>query len=633
MTVATMAQPLRGLDLDELAGIYAASDDDAARAAVLAECERRDRADRIAPARAAWKRLHAEWYDAAYADFLAAEEACVGYFVRPEYAAEITEPFRLWSAGNDEWAQSRATRELNDWWLDHPRLTFARWQKLRAEATRIAREEAAETTEWQVPAAWADGSDTTEVASDGNRAEVDGHEASPVRHDRQGPAADTVRSAGRGRNGGPVRLAGRGGVMTGSACRHPKRFGTPAQCGDCPAARMRPASPVPASATYTPGNYAAAIVTGGKRRIIARDIPALEQAQNLLAATDEARALEAIGQPLEWAEERPGVLRAGNSACVFLVAEAAPQGGTVAKRDGAVEKQAAPIPGDQLLDLIRQWLGTYIRFPSAAAQDVVTLWAAHAHCRDESGKLVFRATPRLFLLSSEPGSGKSAVLELLNMLCPEAYGLTLEPTGPGLVKAMKNRETALLDESDVTFGKGARKEAVRSIINGGYTRNGSYLTGYGRENVFGPLALAGLDVLEKETGEKLKALLTRGFKIRMRKAPKDDRPAKVTLVTEGQAAQLKVWLAAWAAQERDGLAEAQPVMPEELDTRAEQISEPLVAVADAAGGEWPERARAACVELALAAVTVTEEDEESADAFAEFAAAFGMDLENSGAPV
>ena len=134
------------------------------------------------------------------------------------------------------------------------------------------------------------------------------------------------------------------------------------------------------------------------------------------------------------------MLRAGNSACVFLIADAAPTGGTVAKRDGGtVEKQAAPIPGDQLLDLIRQWLGTYIRFPSAAALDVVTLWAAHAHCRDESGKLVFRATPRLFLLSSEPGSGKSAVLELLNMLCPETYGLTLEPTGPGLVKSMRNR--------------------------------------------------------------------------------------------------------------------------------------------------------------------------------------------------
>ena len=53
----------------------------------------------------------------------------------------------------------------------------------------------------------------------------------------------------------------------------------------------------------------------------------------------------------------------------------------------------------------------------------------------------------------------------------------------------------------ICSGRGARKEAVRSIMNGGYTRNGTYLTGHGRENVFGPVAMAGLDVMEKETGE------------------------------------------------------------------------------------------------------------------------------------
>ena len=136
MTNATAPTSLRKLSDAELTALYAA--DENAAPEVLAECERRDRQARVAPAQDALRRLHAEWYDAAYADYLAAEAACVGYFVRPEYAAEITEPFRLWSAGNDEWAQSRATRELLDWWIDHPRLTFARWQKMRRDAVRIA---------------------------------------------------------------------------------------------------------------------------------------------------------------------------------------------------------------------------------------------------------------------------------------------------------------------------------------------------------------------------------------------------------------------------------------------------------------------------------------------------------------
>ena len=42
---------------------------------------------------------------------------------------------------------------------------------------------------------------------------------------------------------------------------------------------------------------------------------------------------------------------------------------------------------------------------------------------------------------------------------------------------------------------------------------------------------------------------------------------------------------------------AWPEMPEGITDRPADVWEPLLAVADAAGGTWPERARAACVEL------------------------------------
>ena len=291
----------------------------------------------------------------------------------------------------------------------------------------------------------------------------------------------------------------------------------------------------------------------------------------------------------------------------------------------AARRPGAQIPGDELLDLLRQWIGTYARFPSPAALDAVVLWAAHSHMRDEKGTLVFRATPRLYLLSSEPGSGKSKVLELLNMLCPATYGLTLEPTPAGLMHTIGSEHaTVFIDEGDVMFGAGQRKSAVRAIINGGYERHGTMLHGKGskatRVPVFGALALAGLDVLEKATGDTLTALLSRGVRIRMQKAGKEDRPAKVTRVTEGQGEKIKKWLEAWASQVLNSIKDYQPEMPEEVDGRPEQIWEPLVAIGDAAGGEWPERARAACVELALDQATApVEEDESTAEAFASFA--------------
>jgi uncharacterized protein DUF3631 len=45
------------------------------------------------------------------------------------------------------------------------------------------------------------------------------------------------------------------------------------------------------------------------------------------------------------------------------------------------------------------------------------------------------------------------------------------------------------------------------------------------------------------------------------------------------------------------LSSAEPGMPAGLNDRAEDVWESLIAVADAAGGDWPARARAAAVKL------------------------------------
>ena len=291
-------------------------------------------------------------------------------------------------------------------------------------------------------------------------------------------------------------------------------------------------------------------------------------------------------------------------------------------------KDEPQIPGDRLLDLLRdQWFGMFARFPSQAALDAVTLWAAHTHMRDENGILVFRATPRLYLLSSEPGSGKSHVLELIGRVVPCWYGLDLEPTAAGMVYTIsREHATVMVDEGDVMFGAGSRKEAVRAIINGGTYRYGTYLNGKGakatREPVFGPLALAGLDTLETDTGDKLTALLSRGVKIRMEKAAGENRPPKLTRKAEDAAGQAKMWLERWAAQVRSEIAGAEPEIPEGVEGRAEDIWTPLLAVADAAGGEWPDRARAACRELALALPEGGEDLEDEFAAFEDSFAAF-----------
>src|SRR5207253_2673114 len=58
-------------------------------------------------------------------------------------------------------------------------------------------------------------------------------------------------------------------------------------------------------------------------------------------------------------------------------------------------------------------------------------------------------------------------------------------------------------------------------------------------------------------------------------------------------------VAAWAHREGtlDRLRAARPALPECLGDRQADICEPLLAIADAAGGQWPDRARGALSEL------------------------------------
>ena len=64
-----------------------------------------------------------------------------------------------------------------------------------------------------------------------------------------------------------------------------------------------------------------------------------------------------------------------------------------------------------------------------------------------------------------------------------------------------------------------------------------------------------------------------------------------------ETAALREALARWAAAALPELARATPALPDALRDRAEELWEPLVSIADLAGGEWPARARTAALEL------------------------------------
>ncbi|MFE5093638.1 DUF3631 domain-containing protein [Streptomyces sp. NPDC056638] len=267
----------------------------------------------------------------------------------------------------------------------------------------------------------------------------------------------------------------------------------------------------------------------------------------------------------------------------------------------APAQTTAPIDGAALLAEVEQFHRRFNVFPREAAYVAVALWDAHAHLLD-----AFDSTPRLAFLSPEPGSGKSRALEVVETLVPRPM-LAVNARAAALFRSVSDpagRPTILFDEIDTVFGpKAGDNEELRGFLNAGHRRSGvTYrcIGDGGNQTVvefpsYTAVSVAGLGYLPD-------TITTRSVIIRMRRRARNEKaePFRARL-HEAQGHKLRDRLAQWADQVRDDIAGRWPEMPEGVTDRPADVWEPLLSVADAAGGDWPERARTACMELVNAA--------------------------------
>ncbi|MFD5564983.1 DUF3631 domain-containing protein [Kitasatospora griseola] len=253
--------------------------------------------------------------------------------------------------------------------------------------------------------------------------------------------------------------------------------------------------------------------------------------------------------------------------------------------------------GTALLDAVEAHLLRFTAFPDEAAAVAVALWVAHTHLLD-----CFESTPRLAFLSLEPGSGKTRALTSIGSLVPQARSVSGTNTA-ALIRAISgpgDRPTVLLDDVDnLARSKSTASEELRGLINAGHRRTGHVLrcVGVGRDRsvqtipVYFALAIAG-------TSDLPDPIMSRSIVVRMRRA---NTPAFESRHPEADGHALRKRLATWADTVRDKLNDTWPELPDGINDRQADVWEPLLAVADAAGGHWPARARAACVQLVNAA--------------------------------
>jgi hypothetical protein len=95
-------------------------------------------------------------------------------------------------------------------------------------------------------------------------------------------------------------------------------------------------------------------------------------------------------------------------------------------------------------------------------------------------------------------------------------------------------------------------------------------------------------------------LMERAIEIRMRKPRNGETIAKYMPRMHGPLGLFTgESLGSWCSSVALELATAWPDLPEGIEGRAAEVWEPLIAIADLAGGEWPELARSAAVEMTL----------------------------------
>jgi hypothetical protein len=162
--------------------------------------------------------------------------------------------------------------------------------------------------------------------------------------------------------------------------------------------------------------------------------------------------------------------------------------------------------------------------------------------------------------------------------------------------------TLLLDESDAAF-KDEREyaEALRGLLNAGHRRGGAASLAIRKGNdfevadfpVFCPKAIAGIGQLPGTVQDRAIRILLQ------RRRPGEPIERFRWREAREQGAPIRKALEGWAAAALPALAEARPDIPAQLDDRAADGWEPLLAIADLAGGDWPRRARQAALALSV----------------------------------
>jgi hypothetical protein len=256
-----------------------------------------------------------------------------------------------------------------------------------------------------------------------------------------------------------------------------------------------------------------------------------------------------------------------------------------------------PRPAEQedlgaLLDEVRRFVERFVRLEECEAV-AVSLWVAHTHALAAAD-----VTPYLSITSPEKGSGKTRLLEVLQLIVAKPW-FTGRVTPAVLVRKVADQQpTLLLDEVDAAFaGDPTYSEHLRGVLNTGFKRGGCASVCVGPPSnlrfqdlaTFCPKAIAGIGRLPDTVAD-------RSIPVRLRRRAKHEPIDRFRERTAKQdSLPLRKRLERWASSSAPRtLSGVEPALPEGISDRQEDVWEPLLAIAESAGPPWQAAGMEAC---------------------------------------
>ncbi len=260
-----------------------------------------------------------------------------------------------------------------------------------------------------------------------------------------------------------------------------------------------------------------------------------------------------------------------------------------------VEQWPEPVSGSELLTQLSDTFSRYIALPNGAA-DVLALWCAHAHAFES-----FLCSPRLNISSPEKRCGKTTLRDLLALFVPRPLP-TENLTLAVLFRTVHlHKPTILADEVDTWLEK---KDELQGLLNSGHRKGGMVFRCVGDDydvrgfEVFATAVLCGIGALPS-------TLIDRSIVIRLKRAKPGEVQERFQLRPTHFELELCRKLIRFCGDNRQAFEASEPVLPAEAFNRLGDNWRPLFAIAEVAGGNWPQRAN-----NAFASLVTKEADEE-----------------------